>query len=116
MHTLTAAQEQFDLALCGTDRRLWVYEASTQVNRLIPVTNFYNELMLHKNIRDPKVALDSKRLFAHLSSYTDNDLTYAFLTYNKLKTKVHLTGMIQADRAEQPGFFGKLKHAFVRHA
>lgn len=80
------------LAICPTDHRLWVYDGATEVNHLIPITNFYNELMLHKNVRDPNIAFDSKRLFADLSRYSDADLRHAFLTYNKLKTKVHISG------------------------
>ena len=66
------------LAICTVDRRLWVYDGETGMNRPVPVTNFYNELMLHLNVRDPKVALDSLRLFQDLSGFTDGDLTRAF--------------------------------------
>lgn len=78
------------LAICSRDRRLWVYDENSGVNHPIPVTNFYNELMLHKNIRDPKIALDSKRLFAELPLYSDADLTHAFRSYNMLHMKVML--------------------------
>lgn len=79
------------LAICTADRRLWINDSRSGVNRLIPVTNFYNELMLHKNVRDPKIALDSQRLFADLGSFTDQDLARAFETYNTMKTKIHRT-------------------------
>ena len=71
--------------------------------------------MLHKNIRDPKIALDSKRLFSELSSYTDDDLTYAFLTYNRLRTKVHMEGTVEPDHKPEAGFITKLKQLFLRH-
>lgn len=114
MHAVGRGEEHFVLALCIKDKRLWVFEGASQANRLIPVTNFYNELMLHKNIRDPKVALDSKRLFTDLSSYSDLDLTYAFLTYNKLKTKVQVEGSIVADKKEKRSFVSKLKGVLSR--
>ncbi len=98
------------LAICPRDRRLWMFEETNRVNRLVPVTNYYNELMLHKNIRDPKFALDAKRLFAALSSFTDEELTYAFLTYNKLKTKVHFDGEVKTERKEEAGIVSKLKN------
>ena len=101
MHSTGPDAERMVLALCSSDRRLWVYESSAAVNRLIPVTNFYNELMLHKNIRDPGIALNSRLLFADLPSYSDADLTYAFLTYNRIKTKVQVAGTIEADRKEK---------------
>lgn len=114
MHSVKENPERFDLAMCAQDRRIWVYEASTSVNRLIPVTNYYNELMLHKNIRDPKIALDNKRFFLDLQKYSDADLTYAFLTYNKLRTKVHLNGAVAPDKKEHRGILNKLRSAFIR--
>lgn len=103
------AGKNFVLAICSNNNRIWVFDTETQVNHLIPVTNFYNELMLHKNIRDPKVALDSKLLFTNLIKYTDAELTYAFLTYNKLKTRVEVKGNLVAEREEQNTFVKKLK-------
>ena len=116
MHTTTERKEHVVLAFCQRDKRMWVYNASDAVNRLIPITNYYNELMLHKNIRDPKIALDSKRLFAELGTFSDNDLSYAFLTYNKLKAKVHLEGAIAVNRTERPTFVQKLRNIFSKQA
>jgi hypothetical protein len=97
------------LAVCADNGRLWLYAEPDQINHLIPVTNFYNELMLHRNIRDPRIALDSKKLFSELASFSDDDLTRAFITYNALKTKVHFTGPVAAGSSEKPGFVTKLK-------
>jgi hypothetical protein len=107
---------RFVLAVCSADRRLWVCDEATRVNRLIPVTNFYNEIMLHKNIRDPKVALDSKRFFADLGSYTDTDLAHAFRTYNALKTKVHVDGVVEPETAERGGILHRLKNLLTGNA
>ncbi|MBI4548820.1 MAG: hypothetical protein HY707_12630 [Ignavibacteriae bacterium] len=114
MHAVGGGGEYVVLAICTNDQRVWVYENATQVNRLIPVTNFYNELMLHKNVREPKIAFDSKRLFTDLSNYSDSDLTYAFVTYNKLKAKVHVEGLIVADKKEKRRLVEKLKGVFSR--
>ncbi|MDE3057423.1 MAG: hypothetical protein KGJ59_05655, partial [Bacteroidota bacterium] len=46
------------LAACPSDKRLWIYDGSDGVVHLIPVTNFYNELMMHKRVRDPEIALE----------------------------------------------------------
>jgi len=86
--------DKFTLSICAVDKRIWIFDAVMQVIHLIPVTNFYNELMLHKNIRDPKIALDGKRLFAEHDRYTDVDLAHAFLAYNRLKPRVHIQGGI----------------------
>ncbi len=108
----TQENKHFVLVLCSGDRRLWVYDGETQANHLIPVTNLHNELMMHKKIRDPNIALDSKRLFTDLAKYTDADLSYAFLTYNKLKTKVEVRGALIASRKENATFGQKLKRIF----
>jgi hypothetical protein len=114
MHTTTQNKEHIVMAFCQHDKRMWVYSESDAVNRLVPITNYYNELMLHKNIRDPKIALDSKRLFSELHTFSDGELTYAFLTYNKLRAKVHLEGSIAADRTERPTFVQKLRNIFTK--
>ncbi len=82
------------LAICAFDQRLWVFDASSGVSHPIPVTNFYNELMLQKNVRDPKIALNARRLFSDLSDYEDSDLVKAFVTYNALRTKILLDDRI----------------------
>jgi hypothetical protein len=107
---------RFVLAVCAEDRRLWVYDEATRVSRLIPVTNFYNEIMLHKNIRDPKIALDSRRFFADLARYSDADLALAFRTYNALKTKVHVDGVVEPESAERRGVLHTLKNLLTGHA
>jgi hypothetical protein len=56
--------------------------------RPVPVTNYYNELMLLKQIRDPEIALSSRKLFERLDEYSDTDLANAFLAYNRLRTKI----------------------------
>ena len=78
------------LALCSADKRLWIFDERDGVNHLIPVTNFHNALMLHKSIRDPGVALAADNLFKFLPSYSDADLTEAFIQYNKMRRKLDL--------------------------
>jgi hypothetical protein len=111
----SATDGRLVLAVCAADWRLWVHDAAALVNRLIPVTNFYNEIMLHKNIRDPKTALDSRRLFADLGTFSDADLSRAFQTYNALKTKVHVDGAVHPEAAPQGGgVLATIKKLFTR--
>lgn len=88
----TGTGQLFVLAICKGDKRIWLHDGSQLVNLLIPATNFYNELMLRKNIRDPKIALNHNLLFGQLDRYSDADLVHAFATYNVLKTRVHAEG------------------------
>lgn len=102
------------LAFCGRDERMWVYDSVSGVNYLIPVTNFYNELMLQAKVRDPRVALDSKRLFTDLSGYSDATLARAFATYNKLKTKIHFEERLQGPESAEPSFLRRLRTRILK--
>jgi len=72
------------------------------------VTNFYNELMLQKNVRDPGVALNSKRLFTDLGSFADVEILRAFASYNKVRTKVELESSIIIPQEPRPSWVRRL--------
>ncbi len=78
------------IAIAPESKRVWVYEAETGINHLIPQTNFYNEIMRVKNERDPKIALEVKRLFSHLDKLTDEEIARGFLMYNKYLNKIKI--------------------------
>ena len=102
------------LVIVGQDRRLWVYDKGTGINHLIPITNFYNELMLHRNIRDPKIALKSNLFFEDVASYKDKELRASFIAYNKLRPKVEVKQSEYVQR--ESGFKGLLHKVFSRKA
>lgn len=93
------------LALCRTDRRLWLYDSSRAIALPVPLTSFYAELMRVRGIRDPHVALDPHRLYAMLESYTDGDLAAAFFQYNKLKPKLTVGEVRRPTPARRPSVF-----------
>ncbi|MER3524376.1 MAG: hypothetical protein C4326_09985 [Ignavibacteria bacterium] len=100
------------LVIAHHDRRVWLHDATTRMNHLIPITNFYNELMLHKAVRDPHIALDANRFFNEHRQYTDSDLRAAFIAYNRLKRRVEI-----AEEQEQPhpkGWRAVLRRFFKR--
>jgi hypothetical protein len=78
------------LALSGAEKRIWVHERSTGIVRLIPITNYYGELMGVRGIRDPRIALVPPFLWVNLQSFSDGDLLAAFLAYNALRQRVTL--------------------------
>ncbi len=86
------------LAISKEEHRLWVYGQANGMNILVPITHFYGELMKRKEIRDPKIALDAKRLFTHLESFPDDELRAAFIAYNEVKPKVTVTSSIPPQR------------------
>jgi hypothetical protein len=104
----TERQRRLVLAICSKDKRLWVNDGITGVNHVIPVTNFYNELMLHLKIREPKTALDSRRLFTGLASYSDTDLIKAFSSYNKLRTKISFEEPIRIPQTPRESLLKRL--------
>ena len=103
------------IAISPSLKRIWVYEASSGINHLIPVSNFYNEIMMIKNERDPAVALNSKRLFTHLNEFTDEEIGQGFLMYNKYLNKIKLDYSLFKKEADAKntsfsGFFKRSKN------
>ncbi|MGE5679584.1 MAG: hypothetical protein ACM34K_01770 [Bacillota bacterium] len=95
------------LALANEQKKIWIYDGRTGVNRFIPVTNFYDVLMRVKKIRDPKIALNSGLLFENFGEFSDQDLGSAFLFYNKLWKKIELdySGFINHSKTEKKKTF-----------
>ncbi|NWF51126.1 MAG: hypothetical protein HXY49_11365 [Ignavibacteriaceae bacterium] len=71
------------LAFSVTFKKIWLYDFSSGVNTILPVTNFFNEVMRVKNIRDAKIALKPGSFFERLDTFTDLELASALLSYSK---------------------------------
>lgn len=104
----TTSARRLALAICPTDRRIWIYDEETGINHPVPITNFYNELMFHKKVRDPEIALNSRRLFEKLHEFSDSDLVSAFRSYNQVRTKVDLEEPIVAPAGRKQSLFRRL--------
>jgi hypothetical protein len=78
------------LAFAPAEKRIWIHERSSGIVRLIPITNYYNELMIRRGIRDPRIALVPSLFWKDLRSYSDDDLLRAFVAYNTLRQRVPL--------------------------
>jgi hypothetical protein len=78
------------LAFAPAEKRIWIHERSSGIVRLIPITNYYNELMIHRGIRDPRIALVPSLLWKDLKSFPDEDLLRAFVAYNALRRQIPL--------------------------
>lgn len=81
---------QVVLAIAPRHKRIWAYDSGSGINHLIPVTNYFNEVIRVKQIRDPKLALNSNLVFENSLELTDQDLGAAFLIYNKYWKKISL--------------------------
>lgn len=76
------------LALCVKDQRLWLCDELHGMNIPLPVTGYYNELMLQSTIRDPERVLQSRRLFSDLGTFSDVVLMRAFEAYARTRQRI----------------------------
>ena len=89
------------LAFAPAEKRIWIHERSGGIVRLIPITNYYNELMIRRGVRDPRVALVPSLLWRDLASTSDDDLRGAFVAYNALRRGIPLR--VDSPAARRPG-------------
>jgi len=92
---------KYIVAIAPSLYKIWLHEFESGVNHLIPLTNFYNYLMIVTNIRDPKKILKQKLLFENLSDYTDKDLIATFILYNKYFKRFLIDFPIQTEREKE---------------
>lgn len=83
-------KNKYVLVIASVHKKLWLYENETGVNHIIPLTNFFNELMGVKRIRDPKIALNPSAFFEHHEKYSDDDIINAFISYHKYMHKMNI--------------------------
>jgi hypothetical protein len=82
--------DDYILAIAPQHKKIWLHEKESGVNFLLPVTNFYNELMRVCNIRDTKIALRPASFFEIHNQFTDDQLILAFFSYNKYLKRVNI--------------------------
>ncbi len=75
--------DKFILAICSGEKKIWLHEVYSGVNHLIPVSNYYNSLMLFRNERKMEKVLNPNLFFDNLGSFNDNELASAFILYNQ---------------------------------
>ena len=74
---------EFILAVVPEEKKIWLYEFASGVNHLIPVSNFYNSLMIIKNERNAQKVLNPNLFFDNLALYNDEELKSSFEKYNQ---------------------------------
>jgi hypothetical protein len=75
--------EEYILAISGGEKKIWLHELNSGVNHLIPVSNYYNSLMLYRNERNAEKVLNPNLFFNNLGTFNDNELASAFILYNQ---------------------------------
>ncbi len=78
------------VAVAPAHKRIWVYEADSGVNYILPVTNFYNEIMKAKEERNPRVVLNPQRIFEHPEELSDKEIGQGFLLYNEYLNRIEI--------------------------
>ncbi len=81
---------KFILVIDQSAKKIWMNDMETGVNHIIPLTNYYNELMRYKNIREHDIALKPGRFFDDLDKYSEQDILSAFLKYDKYMNRFNL--------------------------
>lgn len=74
---------EYLLAVCPLSKKIWLHEYETQVNYIIPLSNFFNELMRVRKIKDEKSLQSPSSFFMQIEKYSDYEIKLAFLLYNK---------------------------------
>jgi hypothetical protein len=80
---ISVKPKEFILAIVPEEKKIWLYESSSGVNHLIPVSNYYNSLMLYRNERNADKVLNPNLFFNNLGLYNDLELKSALELYNK---------------------------------
>lgn len=73
---------KYVLAVAASLKKIWLHSFQTGVNHIIPLTNFYNELMRHKNIKDHTVALNPNKFFEQVEEYSVDDIRKTLINYS----------------------------------
>lgn len=104
---------EYLLAIAPEVKKIWLHDYKTGVNHIIPVSNFFNELMRLKNIKDDNQLRKPNNFFENLETYSALDIRLAFLMYNKYLKRFNLAGVLEKTLEEQVSrkkhfkFFGR---------
>jgi hypothetical protein len=102
------------LVLCAKDASLWIFDESDGVNHPLPATNYFNELMMYKKVKDPAVALDAKNLFRKMDLFPDAELREAFIRYNKTWYRIKVRPEVKQSVPERAPLIRKFVTLFKR--
>ena len=90
VHEIQLIFNKIVFVIAPTHKKIWVYNSDSGINHFVPITNYYNELMIITNDKNPETALNPSRLFDNLNEFTDDQLVQGFLAYNKHWNRIEL--------------------------
>ena len=112
----TVSGRKLVLALCGSDQRIWLHDALSVINYLIPMTGFVNEVVLQEPAQDRRQLPDFKRFFAGLEMRSDAMLIRAFASYNRLRTRIVLGESLVIPAEGSVSWFKRAARRLLRKA
>ncbi len=100
---------KYILAISVAKKVLWLHHESSGFNQLLPLTNFYDELLRTKHIRDAKLISHPASFFEMVDDFTDTEYIKALLEYDKkAHRKFDTTGIIIETVKPKKSIFQKL--------
>ena len=102
-------EDEYLLAVCPLSKKIWLHEYKSQVNHIIPLSNFFNELMRLRNVKDEKSLQNPSNFFNEINSYSEIEIKTAFLLYNKYLKRFELNDiLIESEKQKRSiKFFGR---------
>jgi hypothetical protein len=82
--------DMYILAIAPSQKKIWLYEKESGVNHILPLSNFFNELIRVLKIKNEEIIKRPAFFFENLNSYKDEQLALAFLGYNKYMHKLKI--------------------------
>lgn len=76
-------KDKFILVIDRTTKKIWLHNRESGVNHIIPISNYFNELMRLKKIKDENLFRSPLLFFNKLDDFSDEDFKLAFYQYNK---------------------------------
>lgn len=80
---LEIIKDKFYLVIDKSNKKIWLHNFYTGVNHIIPVSNYFNELMRLKKIKDENLFRSPSMFFNKLDDFSEEDFKLAFYQYNK---------------------------------
>jgi hypothetical protein len=80
-------KDEYVLSIASSHKKIWLHEYKSGINFLVPLTNFYNELMRVNNIKDASIALKPTSFFERIDNFNDEQIVLAFFSYNRYLRK-----------------------------
>lgn len=83
-------KDRFILIIDKSNKKIWLHNFETGVNHIIPVSNYFNELMRLKRIKDENLFRSPSLFFNKLDDFSEEDFKLAFYQYNKFMRRFNI--------------------------